>query len=56
MLTKIFSPFLVIFILVIMAVTIEFYAKSMLRAVEVKNKGTYTLLTTEFHAASPTPF
>ena len=37
-----------------MAGTIEFYAKPIPWAVEVKNIRAYTLLTTKFHAASPT--
>ena len=36
-----------------MAGTIEFYAKPIPWAVEVKNIRAYTLLTTKFHAASP---
>ncbi len=54
LLAKIFSSLLIVFVFVIMAGTIEFYAKPMPRAVEVKNIRAYTLLTTKFHAASPT--
>ncbi len=36
---QIFSPFLIVFMLAIVAGAIEFYAKATIRTVEVKDKG-----------------
>ena len=53
---KIFCSLVIVFILIIMAGAIKFYAESMFRTIEIKDERTYSLLTTKFHASCATTF
>ena len=53
---EIFRSFFIVFILVIVACAIEFYSKSALRTIEVKNERPDTLLTTKFQTTDSTTF
>ena len=53
---KICRPFFIIVRLIIVACAINFYSKSALRTIEVKNERSYTLLTAKFQATNRTAF